>query len=229
MTIKKSKHLIIGSICAVIVVALIVTLMPSPTYAAANEQMYATFTEVNRQINESMDFDEKYTANGLPLALSSNPYDYVADNSEFDKLVKMGPAAIEAIESGFKNPEKCNGLERYILAIALEDIAKVNLKEYEKYMWEDGSSFWESWQQLKVDATTDVPEILNNDNLSVDEKWAEVCKFGILAIEPMERMNTQSQVSNEKVELINDMISILTTGDRDIIVEIANAQNSPST
>lgn len=73
---------------------------------------------------------------------SPNPYDYI--NSEhFRRIVQMGPAALMTIRKMILTSEE-NGLGEYILAIAAEEIARVNLKG-NSFAWTHGKGFCRKW------------------------------------------------------------------------------------
>lgn len=229
MSSHKARTSLILFVCLIFVAVITIGFFTKTTSAKAYEQIDLTILEMDRQIDASLNFDEKYYVNGLPLALSSNPYDYVSNNSEYDKLVEMGPDAIEALEAGLRNSEKYASLDRYIIAIAMEDITKIDLKRVETYEWQDANTFLSSWSNLKDVVSTEVPQIVNDKSLSEDEKCKEIAKFGILAIEPLkeiqEQMATAKSTANINVEkdFITDMVAFLSTASRDTVIEKATS------
>jgi hypothetical protein len=197
---------------------------------AVDRQIKVTMQEVSAQIDKSMNLDGQYYVNGLPLGLSSNPYDYVAANSEFNKLVAMGEDAILPIEKALADENAYSGLERYILAIALEDIAKVNLKNYATYQWQDSDSFLTSWLQMKADVADEVPRIMSNTQLSRQEKWAEITKFGTFAVEPLQKYTTQltaDKAAGSTPEFAAKIINLLTTSNKETVISIATSEIDP--
>lgn len=234
MITKKAKKISVLVVCILAISVLTIGILANTASASAYVQINSTFSEIEKQISSSMDFDGKYYINGLPLALSSNPYDYVVNNSEYDKLVAKGPDAIDAIEECLSSQDQYSGLERYILAIALEDIAKVDLKNYETYNWEDGDSFLASWEQMKADVVNEVPRVMSDAGLSEKERWAEITRFGILAIKPLETFHAQLRSSDStgkstsgSADLASKMINLLSTSNKDTITGIACSKINP--
>ena len=227
MRSSKARGSLILFVCLLFVAVITVGSFTQTASANAYEQIDLTISEIDRQINASLNFDEMYYVNGLPLALSSNPYDYVFNNSEYDKLVAIGPDAIEAIEEGLRNPDKYASLDRYILAIAMEDIVKIALKRVRTYEWQDADTFLSSWSNLKEAVKTEIPQIIGDKSLSEDEKWKEISKFGILSIDPLKEIqqqmastNSTARVNAEK-DFITDVVDFLSTASRDTVVEKA--------
>ena len=60
------------------------------------------------------------------LSASSNPYEYIQNNKNFNDLVNLGTDALPVIAEKIMNSND-DGLKEYILAIAAEKIAKIDL------------------------------------------------------------------------------------------------------
>ena len=147
--------------------------------------------------------------------LSSNPYDFIANNKEYEKLIQMGMEALGALEEClFVLRESFNGLERYLLCIAIEDIVKVDLKKYRTHFWQCGESFRNSWPLFKEEAIYRVPEILSDVSLTEAEKIKAITKYGMLAIEPLESAQDSDLFASSLVNMIN-------VGSRNDVVDIA--------
>ncbi|MCP1311402.1 hypothetical protein [Paenibacillus tyrfis] len=76
---------------------------------------------------------DRLIQNDPQLAYSSNPYDYVKNNKAYHHIVKIGYPALPEIERMITDGNSY-GLEKYLLAIAAEEIAGVQLKKG-KYRW----------------------------------------------------------------------------------------------
>jgi hypothetical protein len=116
----------------------------------------------------------------LTTQLSSNPYDYVKNNEYFDKIVEMGYPVLYLLED-YINTSPDNGLKEYLLAIAMEEIAGVNLKTDEKgnmYKWETGKGFAAEWHKLLQKIPSSVTTILNSSQAN-DAKVIALTKLGI--------------------------------------------------
>lgn len=211
-------------VCAIFVVSFLCV----PTKVSAYEQINATVKEIEYQISASLELDGRYTANGMPLAFSSNPYDFVRSNDEFLKLVAMGMGAVDAIEICLADTENFSGLKGYMLAIALEEIYKVDLKQYQEYKWVDSESFIRSWNKVKEDVIEQVPEILENSGLTEEEKYEQIAKFGLLAIASMQQYRSQltwenASASNAEIlETIETIEGILRSENRSELVQVAS-------
>ncbi|MEA4831147.1 MAG: hypothetical protein VB118_00845 [Oscillospiraceae bacterium] len=234
MLTGKIKRISILAICILVMSFLIIGVFANTTSAGAYDIIKSTLTEVEKQIDEVKKLDGKNCTNSLPLGLSSNPYDYIANNSEYNRLVAMGLDAMNAIEKCLADENAYTGLKGYILAIAMEDIAKVDLKSFKAYNWQDSKSFLSSWKQLKINAVNEVPQVMSNASLSSQEKWAEIAKFGILAVEPLEAFRTQLRSSDngkesngESEKLASQMINLLTTSNKSTITGIARSDINP--
>ena len=228
---SKLKKISTGLICALVGLAMGAVIFSTVPTASAYEQINTTFTTLEQQIDASMNFDGKYYVNGLPLGLSSNPYDYIENNSEYDVLVAMGDDALVAIETCLNaENQQYNSLELYVLAIALEDITKTSLKNYENYFWMDSDMFLAIWEQLNIDVVTKVPQIMSDNSLTQENKWIEIAKFGIIAVELLEQYmlsaSTPTTMNSESssIELARQMVNLLTTSSNDTVIGIATAE-----
>lgn len=77
---------------------------------------------VNSDEDLARTIDEKLNAiisNGP--SLSSNPYDYIKDNQDYEEIVNMGKPALEYMLRKFEAGKE-NGLKEYIMAIACSEI-----------------------------------------------------------------------------------------------------------
>ena len=79
------------------------------------------------------------------MPYSSNPYYYIKNNADFHNIVQLGQDVLPILQDKIKNSEN-DGLQEYILAIAIERIAQTNLKMSKETTWETAKGFT---QQLK--------------------------------------------------------------------------------
>lgn len=220
-------------VCIIFTILIVACFLVNASTAYAFSQLNTTLAEIERQANASLDFDGKYYVNGLPLALSSNPYDYIKGNTEFEKLVAMGEDAIVPLEKCLANTEKYSSFDRYVIAIALEEITKVDFKQYGEYAWEDAESFMVSWEKAKIDVATIVPAVLSDNTLTNEEKWAEIAKYGLLSIDPLQEAQQQlsshinAAISSDAIELAEMIENLLNTSDYATITGIARRTIAP--
>ena len=86
--------------------------------------------------------------------MSSNPYEYVKNNSYYDRLVSKGISILPILEKKINENQYGDGLLGYITAIAIEDITECNLKEDKDLQWATVSEFGDSWKKFKKTAMT---------------------------------------------------------------------------
>lgn len=141
--------------------------------ASVEEEITNSIKKIQKQI-------ELEIQNHTTLALSSNPYDYVNNIKEVENIVDLGYRALPYIEQNIDESEG-SGLMDYILAIAAEKIAKVDLKKNSKTFWDTGNAFSQQWKKQLQQTPQEVNNIANS-NLSVDEKIKSLETLGIPAI-----------------------------------------------
>lgn len=142
---------------------------------------------IQREIREQTD-----------LSFSSNPYDYIQNSEYYDNVVKLGVAALPELENMLKTSEN-NGLNEYIIAIAIEEIshADVNaiLENPDGCGWENAKEFSGEWAKIKAEANVRVEKIIQSNALENKEKAALISDYGVLAVPVMEQY-----ISNNKME-----------------------------
>lgn len=121
----------------------------------------------------------RLTGRNPQLALSSNPYKYTENNQVFDRIVGYGYEALPLIEKEMTKGDTY-GLEKDILAIAAERIAKVDLKQ-SPYRWSHAEEFVRAWR-LHLQAVPSEVERLAASEQSRDEKIKSLVKLGAPAI-----------------------------------------------
>lgn len=115
-------------------------------------------------------------------ASSPNPYDYT-DNPGFRKIVAMGPAALQSIKKAIIN-SKNNGLPQYLLAIAAEEIAAVDLKS-QSGKWENSAGWVYSWDLFLRDLPSKVDSIIESGH-PAEEIEAKLEALGFAALPVIE-------------------------------------------
>jgi len=148
MTASVNKKRIVALIVStVVIVSLFAALNLPKNQAAATEETVRVNLE---SLRESIDATE---ASNPLLLFSSNPYDYVSDgkNEYYNKIVALGPEALPSLEKALAESPN-NGLNEYIIAIAIEDIAKADVRGIERdpFAWSDAKEFEKSgWRSIK--------------------------------------------------------------------------------
>jgi len=158
-------------VCAIIGVTALVSVHNTPATMA--HALDNNISDMMNKIDTGDNLD-------LETKLSSNPYDYAKNNEYFNKIVAMGYPVLSLIEDHI-NTSPDNGLKEYLLAIAMEEIAKVDLKTDEAgnmYKWETGKGFVREWDNLLYRIPSSVSVILNSGQTN-DAKIAALIKLGI--------------------------------------------------
>jgi hypothetical protein len=143
--------------------------------------VFATTIEFNSNLNKLTDTIMENSLKNPNMAMSSNPYDYI-NNQYFDKIVDMGVEALPIIKKEIQK-SKANGLREYILAMAAEEIAKIDLKEGHDYKtrWASAKDFVPQWHEYLVCIPANVKQITSS-NASKEEKTEKLIKLGKPAI-----------------------------------------------
>lgn len=135
--------------------------------------------EIEKQLSNDINvmMEEVVNMSDPKASISSNPYDYTTNNKAFDSIVDLGSSALPHLKNKIQNSAQ-NGLEEYLLAIAIEKIAKVDLKG-DKFGWADAKGFVKVWNEHLKAIPENVKTIANSsDNDKVDK----LIKLGIPSI-----------------------------------------------
>ncbi|MCL2507841.1 MAG: hypothetical protein FWF05_01555 [Oscillospiraceae bacterium] len=103
--------------------------------------------QVQKNVVEMMAVINQDVLGERMLSASSNPYDYIVDNEAFENIVKLGKDAIPFLLEKI-SASKENGLEEYLLAIAVAKIAGMDLNS-EEFGWTSGKDFAGKWHAYK--------------------------------------------------------------------------------
>lgn len=120
---------------------------------------------------------------------SSNPYKFIENNSAFEGITRLGYEALPIIKEKIEKSEN-NGLQEYILAIAAEQIASVDLKG-KSYNWDTGKGWAREWKKHLIKLPKEFELIMAP--VDSNDKVDKVIKLGApaipLIIEDIERGN----------------------------------------
>lgn len=154
------KKLIISSIVLVFILVMIFSINVNKTQAQINKNIETMMNEVTN-VGKS----------NPKVTFSSNPYDYTKNNQGFTEIVNTGSTALPILRDRI-GKSSANGLKEYLLAIAIEDIAKVNLKG-NNYGWSNAKNFTNKWDNhLKS-----IPNAVNDIAKSNDNSITKVNKL----------------------------------------------------
>lgn len=149
-----------------------IQLFSPPTSASLSTKTYINLSDMRKEI-------DRLTAEDLGLGLSSNPYVFIKNNKEYERIVKMGYPALPVIEERIAEGNSF-GLDKYILAVAAEEIAGVDLKKSE-YKWSDPEEFTRSWN-LHLKAVPGKVEKIVSSTESAEWKNEKLVELGAPAI-----------------------------------------------
>ncbi|CDA85059.1 putative uncharacterized protein [Clostridium sp. CAG:230] len=147
-------------------------------------------------VEEMKNIIDKKIKDDPVLQASSNPNDYIKDNTAYDKLIQMGVKRVPEMLTYLESSDG-SGLENYLTALAVEDIMDCNLKETE-YAWEDSKDFVTQFSDMVKDRKKIVKNAMEKAK-NVDEVEKVLQPYGLVATETaLEMQNTDS--SNNKYE-----------------------------
>ncbi|SEG29231.1 hypothetical protein [Paenibacillus sp. UNC499MF] len=147
-------------------------LFSPPTSASLSTKTYINLTDMRKEI-------DRLTREDPSLGLSSNPYAFIKNNKEYERIVKMGYPALPVIEERITEGNSF-GLDKYILAAAAEEIAKVDLKKSE-FRWSDPEEFTRSWN-LHLKTVPDKVDKIVSSTESAEWKNEKLVELGAPAI-----------------------------------------------
>lgn len=140
--------------------------------ASISSKVEQNMSSIIEHVNELVTTDPK-------AAMSSNPYTYIANNQNYKNLVNLGYDAIPVLVEDI-NKSGENGLREYILAIAIEEIAKVDLKK-NRSEWSTAKDFINVWKIHLKNLTLNVNSIADSNEPN-DRKVQELVLLGTPAI-----------------------------------------------
>lgn len=113
------------------------------------------------------------------VQFSSNPYHYVKDNPYYEAIVSYGNEIVPILERAMDDSGK-SGLKEYILAIAIEEITKVDLKG-DNFGWATGKAFSVTWKYHLKLMPSRIAEIMES-NIDSEMKKERLIELGTMSI-----------------------------------------------
>lgn len=108
------------------------------------------------------------------------------------------------------------------MAIAIEEITKIDLKYSTQFFWEDADTFADAWARFSAQAEADVQSILQDASLTVSEKTRQICFYGILA-----ENVTAAQLPEDAVEVLGAAQEKIASSSRTQLVAFVQAPGAP--
>ena len=98
----------------------------------------------------------------------------------------MGISVIPELVSSLDESDE-SGLEEYIYALAIEDITDIDLKGNNQ-PWKDGQEFKREYKAFVRNAEDHINYIIENKELTAEEKVTELEEFGVYALPYIEEV-----------------------------------------
>lgn len=170
------------------VVCLIVVTMLTSIISHANASVAS---KIDQNMLSIMDDVRKLATQDPQAAMNSNPYSYI-NNANYKSIISLGSDALPILVDRIIQSKE-NGLKEYILAIATEEISKVDLKT-NKGGWDSAKEFTKVWKTHLKQIPTNVNNIVAS-NESNEKKVHELALLGTPAIpfimDKIEQGNTE--------------------------------------
>lgn len=191
---------IIGIVSVFIIAIMCITIILNPSQSMAQQ--------LDNNIKDMMNNITSGANQDLATQLSSNPYDYTKNNKYFDEIVAMGVDVLPLIED-YINTSSSDGLTEYMLAIAVEKIAKINLKTdgTNNYKWETAKGFTVELDKHIKKVSSSVDDIFSS-NLNEKEKSLALEKQGIFAVPyVIEKLKNSTKEQPEIIGVVQQLVS----------------------
>jgi hypothetical protein len=141
------------------------------------------------------------------LMAQSSPYVYIADgkNEYYNALVAMGPKALPELE---QETLEAMGLSAYLLATAIEKIAQADILGIidDPYGVSSAGGFMVVWTEAKESVGARIREFAFADDLSTTGKMEKIKNYGLLAIPALEELASDSALSSDLREQIQNYL-----------------------
>lgn len=148
----------IATVCGLCAVVLV--FMAGIFYFSGQTKADAISAKVGSAIDRTMEEIAAKGITNISYSADSNPYHYM-DGEHFQELVALGPEAIPAIRRMISDSGE-NGLREYLLAIAVEEIAKTDIRRYE-CSWATAQEFLTAWDGYLDQVDTLVEKAMEKD------------------------------------------------------------------
>jgi hypothetical protein len=204
LRMNRMKKVIVGMFAASLsVTALLISLHESTDAFSIESAINANIADIETNLENELN-------NGTKLELSSSPYDYTEAYKEYDNIVSLGNDALPYIEERI-DASPGSGLVDYMLALAAEEIAKVDLKK-SNFQWSTGESFSLSWKSYLKEIPAKTKQVAESNN-SEATKNEELKELGTPAIPFIldEIEKGHEELIPAAVELIGDKPETLTS------------------
>ncbi len=140
-----------------------------------NETADMESSQIDETIKKEM--DKRLESIVSIKSTSSNPYDYIKNNKDFDYLVQQKDAGLKYLLEKFK-ASKENGLREYIMAIACSKILNENPDEKK---WDTGKGWYEQYASkefiIKSKSLKEIYILALDSMMAIDEGLNSEMKY----------------------------------------------------
>ena len=198
MDCSKKKVVKLSIVCSIVTVVIItIASVISFHNREKNKSMAANVADICNEINDDINAMSSISPE---IAMSSNPFDYIENSDGYDKLVNLGVEAIPTLEECIRDGD--GGLISYMLAVAMEEIAKCSVYEVTGIDWSTSKEFESALIKLKNESYENIEDIIKSD-IDIDKKIEQLKPYGVFVIPVIDsveqNMNTR-KFSNINIE-----------------------------
>lgn len=134
---------------------------------------------------------------------SSCPFDYV-DKESYNSILAMGTDAIKPLQEQFDS-EETPAMLKYVCGVLLEEVTQCYMDNGKDYGWGNVQEFEELWVATIDSLPETLENIQNDDSMSVEEKQAELEKYGVFGkVFAKEAMKTDFEMGSWKMRATDD-------------------------
>lgn len=207
-SINKKKILLTTAISVIAVVSVIILLTINS---------FTVNAEVNSNLSSLMKTIEQMQKSKSELSYSSNPYDYIKNNENYDNIIKVGIKALPDLVDKLKNSPN-NGLEEFIVAIAIQEISQIDLNKGDASC-SNAKEYLSEYHRLLRNVKDQAAYIVESKEMTFEEKQAEFDKLGVYAdpyilqlqkstvgTTSKSNFSLKSSANEEDIKIIQDLI-----------------------
>lgn len=140
---------------------------------------FTVHAEVNSNLSSLMKTIEQIQKSKSELAYSSNPYDYIKNNESYDNIIKLGVKALPSLVDKLKTSPN-NGLEEYIIAIAIQKISRIDLNKG-NVSCTNAKEYLSEYNRFLRNVKDQATYIVEAKGMTPQEKQSELDKLGVYA------------------------------------------------
>lgn len=180
-----------------------------PSNSSSNSVYASTLNSINDNMNRLMSEIEKEMRADPKIAMLGSPIDFIRNSSSYKNIINLGLNVVKPLYDKLYESHDA-GLYEYILALAIEEITQEEFIYNANYGWKNSLEFRLCYETKVNNSETNVEKIINNENLSNEEKIAKFKEQGIFAVPFLidEYNNINSKVSKEVIEIAIKDIAI---------------------